>query len=84
MVNTAAGRELAGSVTPRTPETSPRPVTSRATPLPCHARSSAVAVCGAILSFAASAFGVSTGARASAQNARERDSAAEPDRYVVI
>jgi hypothetical protein len=32
-------------------------------PLPCMSRSSAVAVCGAIPSFAASAFGVSTGAR---------------------
>ena len=38
----------------------PRPVTSRTTPSVCNVRSNAVAVCGAILSCAASAFGVST------------------------
>ena len=40
------------------------PVTSLTTPSACKVRSNAVAVCGAILSCAASAFGVSTGARA--------------------
>ena len=53
----------------------PRPVTSLTTPLPCSARSNAVPVCGATLSRAASALGVSAGARSSASSAsgsRER------------
>ena len=55
----------------------PRPVTSLTTPSACNVRSNAVAVCGTILSWAASAFGVSTGARSSASSAsgnRERRS----------
>ena len=53
----------------------PRPVTSRTTPLPCSSRSNAVPVCGATLSRAASALGVSAGTRSSASSAsgsRER------------
>jgi hypothetical protein len=49
----------------------PKPPPSRdlpGDPLPCISRSSAVAVCGAMLSRAASAFGVSTGARSSASS----------------
>jgi hypothetical protein len=52
----------------RTPHTAnarklPRPVISLTTPSACNVRSNAVAVCGTIRSRAASAFGVSTGAR---------------------
>ena len=60
----------------------PRPVTSLTTPLPCSARSNAVPVCGATLSRAASALGVSAGARSSASSAsgsRERLSHAGHD-----
>ena len=48
----------------------PRPVTSRTIPLPCSARSNAVPVCGATLSRAASALGVSAGVRSAARRAR--------------
>ena len=41
----------------------PRPVTSRATPLPCQSRSNAVVVCGAMLSRAGSAFGARRASR---------------------